>query len=462
MNKSDSERIAAILDSVGFKSTPKENEADLIVVNACSVRQSAVDRIFGQAQKFSGLKKKNPKFKTFLLGCVLPSDKIKFRKLFDFVIATENITEIPRLLGICQKAPRESDYYFKIKPKHQSPFSAFVPIMTGCNNFCSYCAVPYTRGREISRPAEDIVCEIKELIEHGYKEIWLLGQNVNSYKAISNMNKFLASESKYKKSTLRQSSGLMLSKTEASNIINFSTLLMRVDKIPGKFWIRFTSPHPKDFSDELIETMAKSKKVAPYLNLPAQSGDDEILKKMNRPYTVNHYKKLVIRIRNAFKKYREGVEKDIAISTDTIVGFPGESKKQFDNTIKLYKEIAFDMAYIAQYSPRPETAAAKFNDNVSKKEKTRRWKILTDILRNTALENNKKYTGKIVEVLIDESRIMNQESRVFFGKTASNKTVKIHNSLSIIHNSNLIGKFVKVKVTEALPWGLKGKLINER
>jgi len=208
--------------------------------------------------------------------------------------------------------------------------------------------------------------------------------------------------------------------------------------------------------------MARSKKVTPYLNLPVQSGDDEILKKMNRPYTIKHYKELISKIRNAFKKYREGVEKDIAISTDTIVGFPEENQKQFENTANLYKEIGFDMAYIAQYSPRPGTAAAKLKDTVSKKEKTRRWKILTNILRNTALENNRKYTEKIVDVLIDESRIVNHESRVFFGKTASNKTVKIHNSGFIIHNSNLIGKFVKVKVTEALPWGLKGKLINEK
>ena len=454
MNRSDSERIAAVLESIGFKPTVRENEADLIIVNACSVRQSAVDRVFGIAEKSKQLKIKNRRLKIILTGCILPSDRIKFRKLFDFVIATENIADIPLLLGVRQKAPGESDCYFNIKPKHQSSFSAFVPIMTGCNNFCSYCAVPYTRGREISRPAEDIIREIKELIKRGYKEVWLLGQNVNSYKTISNI--------KNKKSTLRQSSGLTLNKTEASNIINFPTLLMRVDKIPGNFWIRFTSPHPKDFSDKLVETMARSKKVTPYLNLPVQSGDDEILKKMNRPYTIKHYKELISKIRNAFKKYREGVEKDIAISTDTIVGFPEENQKQFENTANLYKEIGFDMAYIAQYSPRPGTAAAKLKDTVSKKEKTRRWKILTNILRNTALENNRKYTEKIVDVLIDESRIVNHESRVFFGKTASNKTVKIHNSGFIIHNSNLIGKFVKVKVTEALPWGLKGKLINEK
>jgi tRNA-2-methylthio-N6-dimethylallyladenosine synthase len=240
-----------------------------------------------------------------------------------------------------------------------------------------------------------------------------------------------------------------------SRDINFAKLLRMVNDIPGNFWIRFTSPHPKNFSDELIETMAKCQKVTPYLNLPVQSGDDEILKKMNRPYTTKQYKNLIKKIRTAFKKYRTGLEKEIAISTDVIVGFPGETEKQFQNTAKLFKEIKYDMAYIAQYSPRPGTAAEKMGDNVPKKEKEKRWKILTEILKKTALEKNKKFIGKEVEVLVDGSK-----DNFYFGKTRTYKTVKIQlDPKPYTLNANLIGQFVKVKIIDALPWGLKGRLI---
>jgi len=232
-----------------------------------------------------------------------------------------------------------------------------------------------------------------------------------------------------------------------------------VNDIPGNFWIRFTSPHPKNFSDELINEMAKCQKLTPYLNLPIQSGDDEILKKMNRPYTAKQYKNLVKKIRSAFKKYRKApkqnkfgtgcsLEKEVSISTDVIVGFPGETKKQFQNTVKLFKEIKYDMAYIAKYSTRPGTAASKLKDNVSPQEKERRYKILTGILKETALENNKKYIGKEVEVLIDS-----RKGDLYFGKARTYKTVKVK------CNKNLIGKFIRAKIIDALPWGLEGKLI---
>jgi tRNA-2-methylthio-N6-dimethylallyladenosine synthase len=251
--------------------------------------------------------------------------------------------------------------------------------------------------------------------------------------------------------------------------INFPKLLKKVNEIKGKFWIRFTSPHPKpstraelgagpvphrnkvsgagDFSwDELIEAMAKSGKVTPYLNLPVQSGDDEILKKMNRPYTIAHYKNLV-------KKIRKKIP-DIALSTDAIVGFPGETKKQFENTVKLFKEIKYEMAYIAKYSSRPGTTASKLKDNVSTKEKKRRWLILNKILKKTALEKNKKYVGKEVGVLIDTKK-----DNFYFGKTRTYKTVKLQTSDFRLQTSNLIGQFIKVKIIDALPWGLRGILV---
>lgn len=392
MNISDSERIATVLEKSGYEPTSKTDEANLIVVNMCSVRQSAVDRIFGLSSKFKEIKARK-----VLTGCFLKKDKNKFLKIFDEVI---NIDELVKKFG-------KRNNYLKINPQYSNKFSAFVPIMTGCNNFCAYCVVPYIRGREISRPAKEIICEIKNLIKRGYKEIWLLGQNVNSYK---------------------------------DENIDFPKLLKMVNDVPGGFWIRFTSPHPKNFSDELIDVMEKSKKYGHYLNLPVQSGDNKVLKKMNRNYTVAQYKNLV-------KKIRKKIP-NITLSTDVIVGFPGETKKQFENTAKLFKEIKFDMAYIAEYSPRAQTAAAKLEDDVPKKEKKRRWIILNEILKKTALEKNRKYIGKEVEALIDTKK----SAKEWIGKTREYKTIKIQS------NKNLLEKFVKVKIISALPWGLKGKL----
>jgi len=417
MNESDSERIAAIFEKNGMKPVFKMTEADLIIVNSCSVRQSAVDRIFGQIKNFLKIKKKNPNLKTILTGCVLPADKIKFRKYFDFIFDIKDLPEWPKILS--KIAIRESiPDYLKIKPIYKSKFSAFVPISNGCDNFCTYCAVPYTRGRLTCRNHKQIIKEVKELIRKRYKEIWLLGQNVNNYHSPDNPE------------------------------IDFAELLKMINNVPGDFWIRFTSPHPKDFSDKLIKAMAQCKKITPYLNLPAQSGDDEILRKMNRPYNIKQYKTLVAKIRKAFKQYRKGLEKEISLSTDIIVGFPSETEKQFQNSVKLFKDIKFDMAYIAEFSPRPNTAAAKMKDNVSKKEKEKRKKILNDILRESAINNNQKYINKEVDILVEE-----KTKGSLFGKTRSSKTVRLDGP------EKLIGKIVKVKIINVSPWGLNGVLI---
>jgi len=405
MNYSDSERIATVLEKAGYKKAPQIEGADLIVVNMCSIRQSAVDRVHGIVAKF----KKLETAQTILTGCILKKDRKKFAEKFDLILDIKDLPTWPKkILTIKQLLQNKS--YFKIKPKYQSKFSACVPIMTGCNNFCAFCVVPYTRGREISRPAKDILNEVRNLIKQGCKEIWLLGQNVNSYK---------------------------------SRNIDFAKLLKMVNDVPGNFWIRFTSSHPNDFSDKLIDTMAQCKKIAPYLNLPIQSGDDKILKKMNRNYTAKKYKNLV-------KKIRKKIP-DIALSTDIIVGFPGETKKQFENTIKLFSEIKFDMAYISCYSPRLETAAFKLNDNISPQEKKKREKTLTNILKQTASEKNKKYIGKIVNVLVEK-----QNQEYLIGKSWHYKTVKFKSK------KNLIGKLVKVKIIDVNPWGLKGKIIKEK
>jgi tRNA-2-methylthio-N6-dimethylallyladenosine synthase len=414
MNISDAERVSAVLESKGFRKAENMDKANLVVVTMCSVRQSAVNRVHGLAEKIRKLKTKNPKLKAILTGCILKKDKNIFLNEFDFIV---DIKDIKHLLKILRTNPvqifddrqKSARGYLDITPKYQNKFSANVPIMTGCNNFCSYCVVPYTRDREISRSAKNIILEIKNLVRNGYKEIWLLGQNVNSYK---------------------------------DGPINFPKLLKMVNNISGKFWIRFTSSHPKDFSDKVVEAMATCEKVTPYLNLPIQSGDDKILKAMNRHYTIKDYK-------NKIKKLRKKIP-DISLSTDIIVGFPCETKKQFENTAKLFREIKYDMAYINKYSPRPGTAAEKLKDNVSITEKKQREKILTEILKKTALEKNKKLIGKEIDVLINENRDDN-----YFGKDKHYKTIKIKS------NKNILGKITKVKIIEAEAFILKGALIND-
>ena len=431
MNKSDSERIAQVLESIGYKRASKEKEADLLVVNMCSVRQSAVDRVYGMAKKISKFKTQNSKLKTLLTGCVSKKDFLKFKNFFDFILPIKALQEWSEFLKKKRfhflPDQREKDFvkklkcdYLKLKPKYEKNFSVFIPISTGCDNFCSFCIVPFVRGPLICRDHKEILKEAKKAIKNGAKEIWLLGQNVNDYSSPSDPK------------------------------INFAKLLKMVNEIEGDFWIRFTSPHPKNFSDESIETMAKCQKVTPYLNLPLQSGDNEILKKMNRGYTIGQYKELVKKIRKAFKKYRKGLEKEIAISTDIIVGFPGETKKQFLNTVKVFKKIKFDMAYIAQYSPRPKTIAEKMEDNVPKKEKERRWKILSKILEKIALKKNKKFIKKEVLVLPAQ-----RKGNFLIGKNFHYKTVKF------LGDKKLIGNFVKVKIKKALPFGLEGDLISK-
>ena len=394
MNYSDSERIAGVLELAGYKKISQESEADLIVINMCSVRKSAVDRIAGNFKKYKQYKKKNPNLKIVLTGCVLESDKERFEKLFDVVETRHCLVSTA-------------------KPLYQSKITAYVPIMTGCNNFCSYCVVPYTRGREYSRSVKEIIGEITELVNNKYKEIILLGQNVNSYSPDDNTN--------------------------------FPKLLKLINNISGDFWIRFLTSHPKDVTEELIKTIAQCDKCTENIHLALQSGNDDILKKMNRKYTVKHFLDLIKMIR----KYISNV----AITTDIIVGFPTETEKQFQNTVKVMKKAKFDMAYINKYSPRAGTASAKLEDNVSWQEKKRREKVLTEILKETALENNQKYIGKVVEVLIDKV-----DNEFIYGKTRSFKNVRIR----IMNYESRIeeGEFVEVKIIEAKFWNLEGEVVE--
>jgi len=420
MNKSDSERVSSALESLGYQSISEIKNADLIIVNMCSVRQSAVDRVYGLSLKFKELKNNKPNLKTLLTGCISKKDFKKSKEIFDYILPIKSLDYWKDFLMkekyfYCLD-PRDKKVnekfkinYLQTKPKALNGFSFLIPIMTGCNNFCTFCIVPYTRGPETHRDPEEIIKEAKDAIKNGAKEIWLLGQNVNSYKSPTDLS------------------------------ILFPDLLKMVNDIEGNFWIRFTSSHPKDITDSLTITMKDCDKVTEYLNLPVQSGDNEVLKKMNRPYNIEQYKTSVNKVKKSIP--------DISLSTDIIVGFPEETEEQFQNTVRLFKEIGFDMAYISKYSPRPGTEAAKIKSFITPQEKERRKKILNEILKLTALKNNEKYIGKIVEVLIDKS-----EKGFLIGKTRSYKTVKIKGI------KKEIGSFIKAEIIDVTPWGLKGKL----
>ncbi len=346
MNKSDSERIAAVLEKANYKQSPALNKADLVVLNVCSVRQSAVDRVYAKItrlrQCYGGQRK------IILTGCVLKTDKEKFSELVDYILNIKDLAKWPEILqgsdpckslqgsdpckfGRCQT----SLSYLKVKPQYQTFPIAYVPISFGCNNFCSYCVVPYTRGKEIHRSPTEIIKEIKSLVGKKYKQFILLGENVNSYP-------------------------------------QFTDLLKKITALEGGFAVSFLAANPKNFTDELINEIACNPKLEKYLHLPLQSGDNEILKKMRRPYTSQEYLRLVEKIKKKIP--------DVKIATDIIVGFPGETKKQFQNTVNLIKNVDPFKVYIAKYSPRAGTAAFYLKDNVPTEEKKKREKVLRNLL----------------------------------------------------------------------------------
>lgn len=345
MNESDSERVASVLDDSGYEKASKISEADLIVFNLCSVRQTAVDRIYGQ---FCAKSKINKKQKVILTGCILEIDKKKIEDRIDLVFDIKDMEKLKDFLNKNKDWRKEfkrdtgdtQATYLKIKPKYKNKDHAFVPIMTGCDNFCSYCVVPYTRGREWSRPVDEILKEVKNLVKNGCKEIILLGQNVNSYK---------------------------------SETVDFAKFLYLLNDISGEFKISFITNHPKDINDDLIEAIQKCDKVVKHIHLPFQAGDNDILKKMNRKYTREDYLKLV-------KKIKKKIP-NVKFSTDIIVGFPGETEEQFQKTVDIIKKVKFDLVYINKYSPRQGTLAdKKYKDDIPWKEKKRRWGIINSLL----------------------------------------------------------------------------------
>lgn len=411
MNYSDAERLMSLLESFGYAKTLVEEEADIIFVVSCSVRQSAIDRIYGSVEKWNHIKRKRP-LKLVLSGCVLEKDRKKMEQAFDVIFDIKDLSLLPQMLGIAPEGDLRD--YFSIHPKYESSFQAYVPISTGCNNYCTYCAVPYTRGREKSRKPEEIIMEVKGLIEKGYKEITLLGQNVNSY-------------------------GKDLYPEKGS--VPFVELLLAIDKIPGEYRVYFYSNHPKDMADLLVKTMPTLEHFPAYIHLPLQSGNDEIIKKMNRHYSKEKYLELVKKIRKALP--------EVALTTDIIVGFPGETREQFQDTVDVMEIAGYDMAFLARYSPRSGTVAAKMIDTVSKEEKREREDVLQKVLERTALANNQKLVGKKLRVLIDGEK----DGRLF-GRTDLYKVVEIKTD-----RTGLIGQFVMVKITGASAWKLSGQIL---
>jgi tRNA-2-methylthio-N6-dimethylallyladenosine synthase len=438
MNYSDSERISTVLDNLGMKKTEEMKKADLILFNTCSVRQKAEDRVFGQMRKIKKMRKRRPNILIGLTGCMVRKTSIKdddepdklFKRVeqLDIAFRIEDLQKLPEIIKDLWKKQKFNESqeanlknYFEINPAYSSSFQAFVPIGQGCDNFCTYCIVPYSRKREQSRPMEDIYKECEALVKNGYVEITLIGQNVNSY-GISDYDK--------KSPTFE-------------GIDNpFVRLLEKIDSLKkfGLKRLRFTSNHPKDLSDDLIDAMARLETLMPYLHLPVQSGNNEILKRMNRHYTREWYIDLI-------KKLRKKIP-GIAVSTDIIVGFCGETEEQFMDTYNLFKEIEWDMGYLAQYSVRKGTfAATNLKDDVPTRDKKDRWYRLNKLLKEMAFKKHKVFDGKTVEVLVEKYSKGICEGRSEHYKTVTFKSKK-----------DLTGQLVKVKVLKTREWLLEGQI----
>lgn len=440
MNYSDSERIDAVLQNMGLKKVNTMGEADLVIFNTCSVRQKAEDRVFGQMVNIRKWRKEKPHLIAGITGCMVrktstkeseEKDKlIRRAPRIDFVFRIEDLPQLPGIImqlwpdmNFEEIAEANLKNYFQINPVYTTKVQAFVPIGTGCDNFCTYCIVPYSRKREKSRSMDDIVKECEKLVKNGCLEITLLGQNVNSY-GLSNLDK----------------------KTDEfkDTQIPFVHLLERVDALKSKGLkrLRFTSNHPKDLSDELIDAMARLETLMPYLHLPVQSGNDDMLKRMNRHYTADWYRDLIRKLRKAVP--------GIAISTDIIVGFCGETQEQFTDTYKLFEDIQWDMAYLAQYSTRTGTfASQQMEDDISSEIKNKRWHKLNEFLKKSALKGHKIFEGKIVEVLVEKCKHGKCEGRSKHFKTVVFDCEK-----------DLTGTLQKVHVERGREWQLEGKLIQ--
>ena len=430
MNLSDSERVISVLDEAGYTWTDNEEEAGLIGILACSVRQKAIDKVYSRISKWN--KWKNHKnLITFISGCILPSDHEKFLKLFDITFQMKDLPKLPEMIshyGITTPTHlnagidthnKNIEQFWNVQPSYQSKFEAFIPIQNGCDKFCTFCAVPYTRGREVSRPSKDILAELAVLVAQGFKTVTLLGQNVNSY-------------------------GL----DKKGEEITFPELLRQIGEMGNRmnkeFWVYFTSPHPRDMTDEVIEVIAQYPVLGKQIHLPIQSGDDKVLIRMNRKYNLEKYRHIVETIRRVIPQ--------ATLFTDIIVGSTGETDEQFENTRRAMEEFKYNMSYTAIYSPRPGATSHRWDDDVPPEEKKRRLHILTEELRKHNIPYNEKLIGKTVRVLV---RGTDRKEGYLTSHTEGKLIVRFASE-----NKNLIGQFADVKITAASDFSLEGELVK--
>lgn len=458
MNKSDSERVRAVLDAMGYQWTDKEEDAGLLGILACSVRQKAIDKVYNRISKWNKWKN-NRNLVTFASGCLLASDRQKFLKLFDLVFPMSELGQFPEMIrhygivtpyGLEQSQEKvvipsqktaqvdvktkpvqynsvlkmsemniHIDDFWDLEPNYISDFEAFIPIQNGCDKFCTFCAVPYTRGREVSRASEHIMAELKRIVDKGFKSITLLGQNVNSY-------------------------GL----DKGDEEISFSELLRKIgefgDQSAKEFWVYFTSPHPRDMGEDVIEVISQYKCLAKQIHLPLQSGDDKVLIRMNRNHSVEKYLQIVKAIHRHIPQ--------ATIFTDIIVGFNGETDEQFHNTIQLMHNVKFNMAYIAMYSPRPGAASSRWADDISQSIKKERLHESSKILRKHSLDYNKQLIGKTIKVLVKGT----DRKEGFLSAFTEGRIVVRFKS----DNLKLIGSFAELKITSASSLSIEGELLE--
>ena len=424
-NESDSEKLKGMLFDMGYDFCETTKEADLILYNTCAVRENAELRVFGNIGAVKHIKAKKPSLILGVCGCMMQQEHIAadIKKRYphvDMVFGTHALYRFPEILSEASEHKRvfdteneEGRIFEDITYKREAPPLAKIPIMYGCNNFCTYCIVPYVRGRERSRAAEDIIKDIKAVADEGYKEIMLLGQNVNSYG------------------------------NDLEEGLSFAELIKEAAKVEKIERIRFMTSHPKDISDELIEVMATEKKVARQLHLPVQSGSSRILKLMNRKYTREQYLEIVEKVRSRMP--------DIVLTTDVIVGFPGETNEDFEETMSLLEQVRYDMIFSFIYSKRKGTPAEKMPDCLTDEEKHKNFDKMIELQNIISKEKNELYADKIEEILVEGKSKTNPE--FMSGRTSGGKIVNFKG------DETLLGELVKVKITETKTWSLGGVLV---
>ena len=422
-NENDTEKIKGMLEMMGFVFTEDRSMADFILFNTCAVREHAEQKVFGNVGALVPYKRKNPELRIALCGCMFQqphiAEKVASYQYIDLIFGTHAMIRFPenmyRLLSegerICDISQSESVPLEDMPVRRENKLKAWVTVMAGCNNFCSYCVVPHVRGREHSRSPEKVVAEVKHLVAEGYKDITLLGQNVNSY------CRDLALD------------------------YDFSDLLREVDALPGDFRIRFMTSHPKDATKKLFDTVASCQKVCKHIHLPFQSGSDRILELMNRKYTAAQYLELIA--------YGRKKIPDVSFTSDVIVGFPTETEEDFQATLDLIESVGFNGLFTFQYSPRKNTPAAVMEGQISKEIKAERFERLLALQNQSALRFHSRFVGKTLRVLVESV----QENQVYTGRTDNNIIV------NFTSEKNVINTFVPVKIKTAKNWALFGEIV---